>query len=60
MPNDLADLQLMTIKQAAELLAVCPRTIRRLIDKKTLIAVRIAGAVRVRKRDVELLIEGPP
>ena len=57
-PND--TLQLITVSQTAELLAVCPRTIRRLIKNKTLEAVRIAGAVRIRRSEIELYIANTP
>lgn len=55
--NESDPLQLLSINQTAELLAVCPRTVRRLIKKKTLSSVRIAGAVRIRRSNIEILLQ---
>lgn len=48
---------IITVKQAAEILSVSGMTIRRLIDNGTLPAWRVAGTglVRIEKADVEAL-----
>tara|TARA_R110000868_G_scaffold330273_1_gene591215 strand:- start:4520 stop:4693 length:174 start_codon:yes stop_codon:yes gene_type:complete len=49
-------LQLSTISQAADLLQVNPRTIRRLIDAGKLPSVRVGRAIRIRRSDLEQLL----
>ncbi|MGO9389100.1 helix-turn-helix domain-containing protein [Rhodoblastus sp.] len=46
---------LVTVQQAAVLLNVSPRTIRRLIAWGELAAVRIGGSVRIRPAELERL-----
>ena len=48
---------IITVKQAAEMLSVSGMTIRRLIDNGTLPAWRVAGTgpVRIERADVEAL-----
>jgi len=50
--------RLLKIKEAAELLAVNPETVRRLIRKGKLKAVKIGRLWRIRKEDIEALAEG--
>jgi excisionase family DNA binding protein len=52
-----ADPQLLTVPQVAERLQVTAQTIRNWIDHGTLPAVRIGRAFRVRRSDLDALIE---
>jgi len=49
----------LSIRQAADLLSVSPRTIRRYIQQRHLPAYRIAGqpTIRIKREDVEALLE---
>ena len=47
----------MTLREVAEFLRVCVRTVRREIDRGLLRAVRIGRALRVSKRDLEDYLE---
>jgi excisionase family DNA binding protein len=55
-PSPSDPLQLMTVKQAAELLQVSTRTVRRLIETNALKPIRIGRAIRVQRLQVEHLI----
>ncbi len=50
--------RLLKIKEAAEFLAVNPETVRRLIRKGKLKAVKIGRLWRIRKEDIEALTDG--
>jgi len=52
-----ADRQLLTVPQVASAFQVTPQTIRNWIDHGTLPAVRVGRAFRVRREDVEALLE---
>ena len=49
---------LLRVGEAADRLAVAPRTIRRMIDDRELPVVRIRGSVRLRASDLDALIAG--
>lgn len=49
--------RLMTIADAAEVLAVSPRTVRRLIDDGALQAVRIRGQIRIHPADLDRYLQ---
>ena len=49
-------MQLLTVAESARRLAVHPDTIRNLIDREQLIAVRIGRAVRIEERELEQLV----
>jgi excisionase family DNA binding protein len=49
-------MQLNTIRQAANRLAVSPATIRRLIEVAELRTVRVGRCVRLREDDLEALV----
>ena len=51
-------LPLMTIGEAATILRVARRTIRRMIKRGELHAVRIGRSVRIRRQDIERIILG--
>lgn len=50
---------LLTIKEAAGFLRVCPRTVHRLIKAKKLRARRVGHAVRIAPNDIHALIDAP-
>jgi excisionase family DNA binding protein len=54
--------QMVTVAQAAELLAVDWRTVRRRVADGTIPAYRVAGnkAIRIRKADLALIAERIP
>lgn len=45
--------EIMTIKQAANYLQVCEKTVRRLISKKELSASKIGKSWRIKKIDID-------
>jgi len=49
-------MQLLTVNQVAQRLAVAPITVRRLIAEGKLHAVRLRQSIRLRAEDVESLI----
>ena len=51
-------LPLMTISEAAAVLHLAPRTVRRLINRGELSAVRIGRSVRIRHEDIRRIIYG--
>lgn len=53
----MSDSQLLTVPQVAAELQVTPQTIRNWIDHGTLPAVRIGRAFRVKRPDVDALLE---
>jgi excisionase family DNA binding protein len=57
METDL-DPQLLTIRQVAELLRVSKRTVKRLISRKELPALKIGGQRRIRASQLAKWIEG--
>lgn len=50
-------MDLLTIKETAEILKVSPLTVRRYISKKMLHAVHVGGNVRIRREELEALGE---
>jgi excisionase family DNA binding protein len=56
--NSLAFAPLVTIGEAAAALRVAPRTIRRMIERGELHAVRIGRSVRIRRQNIERIISG--
>jgi excisionase family DNA binding protein len=58
METDLDPLQLLTTRQAAELLQVSKRTVARLISRKELPALKVGGQWRVRSSQIAKWIEG--
>lgn len=48
-----ASARAVTIKEAAAMLSICERTIRREIDRGRLRAYRIGRAIRIRVSDIE-------
>lgn len=54
MRSDMHDpYQLLTVKQAAQLLAISERSVWRLIKMKLLRARRILGSTRIRRGDID-------
>ena len=53
----LHDIQLLTVEQTADKLGLCPRTIRRLIERGELVAHRINRTLRVDATSVMRLLE---
>ena len=51
------ELQLLTVPEVAAVLAVHPKTVRRLVASGELIAVKIGAAVRVRWTDIDAFVE---
>ncbi|WP_137128335.1 helix-turn-helix domain-containing protein [Roseomonas sp. HF4] len=49
-------IRLLTVAQTAERLAVCGKTVRRLITAKALRAIRIGRSVRISKDDLRLYL----
>ena len=49
--------QLLTVKEAAKALAVSPLTIKRWVNDKKIPFVKVVGAVRFRRKDIERFIE---
>lgn len=48
--------ELFTVGQAAEYLQVCEKTIRRLINSKTLAASKVGKGWRIRKTDIDIYL----
>ncbi len=48
--------QLITVKQAADLLSVHPQTIMRWVRNRTLPSARIGGSIRIDQNRVEQLV----
>lgn len=48
--------ELLTIVQAAEFLQVCEKTVRRLINSKTLTASKVGKSWRIKRSDIELYL----
>ena len=51
------DAQVLTITEAATVLRVCARTVRRMIDRGDLNAIRLGRSVRLRARDIANIID---
>ena len=49
---------LLTVRDVADMLQVCPRTVRRMIKRGDLPAIRLARQYRVRRPDLEALMTG--
>ena len=47
---------LLTLKEAAEILKLSERTIRRYIEEGEIKAIKLRGAVRIEERDLEEFI----
>lgn len=45
--------ELLTISQVASYLNVCDKTVRRLIEKKEIVAYKVGGSWRIKKRELE-------
>lgn len=45
--------ELLTISQVASYLNVCDKTVRRLIEKKEIVAYKVGGSWRIEKRELE-------
>lgn len=54
---NLASLQLLTIPQAASILAVSPSTIKRLLAKGDIEYTRVQRAVRIRQEALEAFVD---
>jgi len=50
--------RLVTYRDATEMLSVCTRTVRKLVETGKLRRVKIGSAVRIPLRDIEKYIEG--
>ena len=53
---DRNDAALLTVRAVAEILQVCPRTVRRMIKRGDLPAIRLERQYRVRRPDLETLM----
>ena len=49
--------QLLKYKEAAKILSVSVRTVRRLVDEGTLSPIRVRGRVNFKKKDIQEYIE---
>lgn len=49
--------EIFTVSQTATYLKVCEKTVRRLIDKKLLLASKVGGSWRLQKKDIELYLK---
>jgi len=58
METDLDPLQLLTTRQAAELLQVSQRTVNRMIQDKKLPAFKVGGQWRVRESQLSKWLQG--
>ena len=52
----IGDAQVITIKEAAAIFRVCTRTVRRMIDRGELNAIRVGRSVRLRAGDMENIV----
>jgi excisionase family DNA binding protein len=48
--------KLLTVQQTAETLAVCDKTVRRLINSKALRALRVGRSIRVSEDDLQIYL----
>lgn len=46
-------IEIFTVLQAAKYLQVCDKTVRRLINKKSLIASKVGNSWRIQKKDID-------
>jgi excisionase family DNA binding protein len=53
----IGDAQVLTITEAATMLRVCARTVRRMIDRGDLNAIRVGRSVRLRARVIANIID---
>ncbi len=49
--------EILTVPQTAEYLKVCDKTVRRLIEKKLLIASKVGGSWRIQKKDIDIYLQ---
>lgn len=49
--------ELLTVSQTANYLKVCEKTVRRLINKKMLVASKVGGSWRVHKKDINFYLK---
>ena len=57
MENDLEPFRLLTLREAAKVLQVSPRTVRRMVDQKDFPAFKVGGQWRVRENEVTKWIQ---
>jgi excisionase family DNA binding protein len=57
MPNVTLDDQLLTIEQAAEVLAVTPAAIRKWLHQRRLTPVKVGRLTRLRSRDIGRIVK---
>jgi excisionase family DNA binding protein len=55
--NNISTVELITLKQAAAVLQVCGKTVRRLIDKRQVPIFRVGNRIRMRADHVALLLQ---
>ena len=58
MENDVEPIHLLTLDEAAEVLQVSKRTVRRMVDQKEFPAFKVGGQWRVRESEVAKWIQG--
>ena len=58
MENDLEPLLLLTLDEAAKVLQVSKRTVRRMVDEKEFPAFKVGGQWRVRESEVANWVRG--
>lgn len=49
--------EILTVPQAALYLKVCDKTVRRLIDKKALVASKVGGSWRIQRKEIDLYLK---
>ena len=58
MENELEPLRFLTLREAAKVLQVSTRTLRRMVDQKEFPAFKVGGLWRVRESEVAKWIQG--
>jgi excisionase family DNA binding protein len=58
MESDVEQIRLLTLDEAAEVLQVSKRTVRRMVDQKEFPAFKVGGQWRVRESEVAKWIQG--
>ena len=58
MESDVEPIHLLTLDEAAEVLQVSKRTVRRMVDQKEFPAFKVGGQWRVRESEVAKWIQG--
>ena len=49
--------EIFTVPQTATYLKICDKTVRRLINKKVLVASKVGNSWRIQKKDIDKYLE---